>query len=136
MADVFRRCPRCHQLFQGRDCPRCKLKSAKQAQHKNTSRKLYSTWKWRKCRKNVLIKYQNVDIWLLGVGIYKVVSNPIVHHIIERDENPDLMYRLDNLITCSAASHKEIHDAYNKNKAEAIARIRDGQRRWEELNGD
>ena len=39
----------------------------------------------------------------------------IVHHIEPIGENPARKLDMDNLIFVSARTHKEIHDAYNKN---------------------
>lgn len=132
---VYRRCPRCHQLFTGPKCKRCSVKTSQKLIDKHPLKKVYSSWKWSKCRKNIVLHYQNVDIWLLGIGIYQVITGKtVVHHIIERDENPDLLYAFDNLVTVSEASHHEIHEEYKKDKKAAIARIREGIRRFEEIN--
>lgn len=81
------------------------------------------------------------DIWLLGIGIWHLIEdeNMTVHHIVEREENPDLIFRLDNLITVSRDSHAEIHSLYNKGgkyKEEAIERIKEGIKRFEDAVND
>lgn len=64
----------------------------------------------------------------MGVGIVRACKPAYIHHIIERDENPDLFLDVDNLIPVSHASHEEIHKWYDGGKREeAIARIEKGK---------
>ena len=63
-------------------------------------------------------------------------KNAGVHHIYERDERPDLIYDIDNLITVSRDSHAEIHEWYAKDKRAAIARIKKGIQIFREMYGD
>ena len=44
---------------------------------------------------------------------------PVVHHIVEREEDPSLVYDLDNLITVTKESHEEIHRLYLFDKEKA-----------------
>ncbi len=138
---IFKRCSSCHQLYEGKRCPTCSAKyaaaHAAKRQRENPARKLYGSGLWRKCRKNVIIRDLGLDIWLLAVGqVYKCPA-PVVHHIRERDEAPDLIFDIDNLITVSKESHEEIHRAYQTDKRAALDRIRRGQeelkkRFWDE----
>lgn len=126
MGAIKKRCPTCHQLYEGKRCPTCTRKYQNKRMQKNEARKMYGSRKWEKCRKNVLIKYMGYDIWMLGIGVYSRPARPVVHHIIERDEAPELAYRLDNLITVSIESHAEIHAMYKKDKEAALERIQAG----------
>ena len=45
----------------------------------------------------------------------RIVPGAIVHHIEPIGENPARKLDMDNLIFVSARTHKEIHDAYQKN---------------------
>ena len=65
----------------------------------------------------------------------RLVPGAIVHHIEPIGENPVRKLDMENLIFVSAATHKKIHDAYDKNsrakremqeKLAAIRRKRDG----------
>ena len=65
----------------------------------------------------------------------RLIPGAIVHHIEPIGENPARKLDMENLIFVSAATHKKIHDAYDKNsrakremqeKLAAIRRKRDG----------
>lgn len=133
---ILRRCVRCGRLFQGQKCPICSRKSALKRRQNVESSKLYSQWRWRQCRKNVILHYMGYDIWLMGIGKMVRLTHPVVHHILEREERPDLVYRLDNLITVSTDSHVEIHEMYRKNRPAALHRIAAGIKKFEELFAD
>ncbi len=98
-------------------------------------RKLYTSNLWRKCRKNILIKYYGLDIWLLAVGQLHKCDRPLIHHIREREEAPELVYDIDNLIPVTDESHKEIHYLYQTDKAAALARIEKGKEEFKKLFG-
>ena len=136
---IFRRCNTCHQLYEGKKCPECSKKyardHAKKRQAEDEGRKLYGSGLWRKCRRNVIIRDMGYDIWLLGAGIVYKCNYPVVHHIVEREEDPSLIYDMDNLITVTKESHEEIHRLYLFDKEEALARIRKGQQEFKRLFG-
>ena len=133
---IFRRCPNCQQLYQGKLCKGCANKKSKERPKNNEALKLYGSATWKKCRRNVLIRYHEMDIWMLGIGIVERCPETHVHHIYERDERPDLIYDIDNLITVSRDSHAEIHEWYAKDKRAAIARIKKGILKFKEMYGD
>ena len=133
---TFRRCPSCHKLFQGARCPTCSRRQQNKRMQENEARRLYGSYKWRQCRKNAIAHYYGYDIWLLGIGKLVQCRKPVVHHIIERDEAPGLIYRLDNLITCTTDSHAEIHEWYRRDKKAALERIKEGITRFKELFDD
>lgn len=137
---ISKRCPNCHKLFQGKACPVCSKKyakaNAKKRQDENEARKLYASALWKKVRKIIRIKYQDYDIWLLGAGQVYSCEKPYIHHIIERDENPNLIYNEDNLITVCKESHEEIHQWYKTDKKAAIERIQKGIVKFKELFAD
>lgn len=133
---ILRRCRNCGALYEGQRCPHCTRKFARKRQQDNESTKLYGSWRWRQCRKNAILHYMGYDIWLMGIGKVVRLDRPVVHHILEREERPDLVYRLDNLITCSMDSHAEIHEMYRKDKPTALRRIAAGIKKFEELFND
>ena len=133
---ISRRCPSCQQLYQGKLCKKCANKKSKERQKNNEALKLYGSSTWKKCRRNVLIKKKKKTIWMLGIGIVEKCAETHVHHIYERDERPDLIYDIDNLITVSRDSHAEIHEQYAKDKKAAIARIYKGIKKFREMFGD
>ena len=133
---TYKRCQNCHELFTEPRCPRCSRKYALERQRRNGKLKLYSSQRWINCRKNVIQHYLGYDIWMLGIGKIVRCRKPVVHHIVEREEAPDLLYRLDNLITCTADSHAEIHKMYDRDKSAALKRIRTGILKFEELYGN
>ena len=97
----------------------------------------YHLYLWQKCRKNVMLRYMNFDIWLLGVGKRYVISNDVVfiHHIVERDDMPEYFWNIDNLITVCRESHDEIHALYDgtrEEKLQALDRIAAGIRYFNE----
>lgn len=137
---IKRRCNNCHELYEGRKCPECSKKFAVRSTQKrvaeDSGRLLYSSRLWEKCRKSVRLRYSDYDIWLLAVGIKRVCAKPYIHHIIPRDEDPDLTFNLDNLITVSKESHEQIHRWYKTDRAAAMARIQKGIKEYRELYGD
>lgn len=142
---IFKRCPSCQNIYDRaqnpKGCPLCREKwakhydniNAKRRQERNPLLKVYGTRRWRKCRDTVRLRYQDMDIWALGIGRVVRCEKPYIHHIEERDDRPDLLFDLDNLITVSYESHEEIHEMYLKDKAGAIARIRAGIERFMEM---
>jgi len=136
---TYRRCNSCHELYQGKSCPECTRKRARANQRnaidRNANLRIYHSRLWRRCRENVLMKYTGIDIWLLGIGIQRKCDRPQVHHIIERDEAPELAYDIDNLITVTKESHEEIHAAYLVDKQGALERIRAGKENYQRLFG-
>ena len=136
---IFKRCNSCHKLYEGKKCPECSRKyardHAKKRQSEDEGRKLYGSGLWRKCRRNVIVRDLGYDIWLLGIGQVYKCQRPFVHHIKERDEAPDLVYDVDNLITVTKESHEEIHRLYLIDKEEALARIRKGRQEFKRLFG-
>lgn len=137
---ISRRCPNCHRLFQGRECESCARKyalaNAKKRQSEDDGRKLYASAIWKKCRKRIRIKYQDYDIWLLGIGQIYSCEKPYIHHIVEREENPDLLFDEDNLIVVSKESHEEIHRWYKTDKQAALERIQKGIANFKEMFED
>lgn len=130
---ISRRCPSCQGLFTGPRCPKCATRYSTKRQKDNSALKLYGSYKWAQCRRDVRLRYYDYDIWLLGIGELRRCDKTYIHHIIERDEAPDLQFAIDNLITVSYESHNEIHEAYKSDKAAALTRIREGIRRFKEM---
>lgn len=108
---IFKRCNTCHQLYDGYRCPTCTRKFAKNIKLRTLQKSICVPFV-AEMSQNVRIKYMDYDIWLLGIGVLQRLDNPIIHHIKERDERPDLLFTLDNLITVSEKSHGEIHALY------------------------
>lgn len=137
---IYRRCPNCHKLYEGRECIECKKKFARANSRKrleeNEARKIYNTYTWEKVRRHMRLKYMDYDIWLLAKGQVYKCEKPYIHHIVERDENPMLVFDEDNLITVSKESHEEIHREYEIDKPRALARIEKGKREFRRLFGD
>ena len=136
---IFKRCNTCHELYQGKYCPTCRPKQQKAAQRKvlenNKNTRAYHSRVWQKCRRSAIVRDMGYDIWLLGIGQVYKCQRPFVHHIKERDEAPDLVFDVDNLITVTKESHEEIHRLYLIDKEEALARIRKGQQEFKRLFG-
>lgn len=137
---IYRRCNNCHKLFAGKECVECKKKFAnantKKRQSENEARKLYGSYTWEKVRKHMRLKYMDYDIWLLATGQVYKCTKPYIHHIVERDENPALIFDEDNLITVSKESHEEIHREYLRDKPKALERIQKGIDEFKRLFGD
>lgn len=123
---IFRRCPTCHELFQGKKCIKCCNASDKRSHLANDSYQFYNSTRWRKCRDRIIAKYFGFDIWALGEGNLVKPDKIVVHHIIERDKAPGLALRMDNLIPVSPSSHEEIHSCYVHDKQYALTRIAKG----------
>ena len=72
---------------------------------------LYTSQKWQRTRKKVIMRDDCCD---LGIEGRLIISRPTVHHInpisLEDIENDrDCLYDLDNLITSHVLTHKAIH---------------------------
>lgn len=136
---IFKRCNSCHELYQGKYCPSCRPKQQKASQRSkldnNKNTRVYHSRLWEKCRRNVIVRDMGYDIWLLGIGQVYKCQRPHVHHIKERDEAPDLLLDIDNLITVTKESHEEIHRLYLIDKPAALERIRKGQQEFRRLFG-
>lgn len=137
---IFKRCNTCHKLYTGKACPDCFAKRARFNQRNaitsNPKLRIYHNRLWRRCRQNVIARDFGFDIWLLGIGQLHKCGQPVVHHIRERDEAPDLIYDIDNLITVTKESHEEIHRLYLVAKDEALERIREGKAELKRRFGD
>mgnify|MGYP003319860829 CR=1 FL=1 len=134
---IFRRCPKCKELFSGKQCTKCAAKRDKKWRSKIEAMQIYSKRRWKDCRRDVRLKWMDYDIWALGGGrLVKVDERVVVHHIYERDDRPDLVYDIDNLITVSYDSHAEIHKQYETDRPAALARIRAGIEKFKEMFGD
>jgi hypothetical protein len=137
---IYKRCCRCHELYEGKRCPKCSRQLAvaksKRAKVKNETKKVYDTYLWQQCRKNIRIKYLDYDIWLMAEGQLHRCQHPVIHHIAERDDRPDLLFNLDNLITVSRESHEEIHRWYKEDKEKALTRIQRGINEFRRLFND
>lgn len=137
---ILKRCNNCHKLYEGKKCIECSKKYAVKNTQKrikeDEGRKLYSESRWKKLRLYIISKYLGYDIWLLAKGQLVVAKNPLVHHIIERDVAPELIYAENNLICVSKESHEEIHYYYNKDKQYALNRIKDGIAKFQKLFGE
>lgn len=138
---IYKRCSHCHRLYTGKECPECKPEREKAYQRRrlkeNDRLKLYHSRVWRRCRDTVIMRYFGYDVWLLGIGIWHVCDPAYIHHILERDERPDLLLDIDNLIPVTHASHEEIHGLYSTgHKEQAIQRINDGKEAFLKRFGD
>lgn len=132
---IYRRCVRCNELFEGCKCPNCS-KKRKRIQAINETKRVYNSYTWQQCRANVRLKYMDYDIWLLGAGQAYVCKKPIIHHILEREERPDLLFDIDNLIPVCKESHEEIHQWYKTDREAALNRIEKGKAEFRRLFAD
>lgn len=137
---IYKRCNNCHQLYVGKCCESCRAKfgraNSKKRQDENEARKLYGSYTWSKVRKHMRLKYMDYDIWLLGAGQVYKCKKPYIHHIIERDEDPSLVFDEDNLIVVCKESHEDIHREYLRDKPKALERIRKGIETFKEMFGN
>ena len=72
---------------------------------------LYNSRKWKRTRENIIIRDNAYD---LGVEGYEMGDYITVHHINpltleDIEEDSDLIYDPENLISCSPRTHKAIH---------------------------
>lgn len=138
---IYRRCPQCHQLFTGKRCEECWKKYSarfnKKARKNDEHMKFYESSAWKKCRRDVRLKYMDYDIWMLAIGELVKCDKPFIHHVIPKKEAPDLIFDIDNLVTVSKESHEQIHYAYEHGSMEAaIARINEGKEKFRRMFTD
>lgn len=133
----MKRCSNCKGLYTGPKCLECARKRDRAYRRKrladDNSREVYNKAIWKKCRQNIRVKYNDLDIWLLAEGVILKCDPVYVHHIEELEDNLELMFAEDNLITVSHASHEEIHKYYNTDKAYALDRIARGKAAYNAL---
>lgn len=116
---IYRRCPRCgKRVEEGKQCA-CKKISRNQSNRTDGIRKEYHTYAWLQARERCFNAYDHIDIYAL----YKdgrVIPADRIHHIVEALDDPELFYEPSNHFPTSEASHKEIHDRYKAEDAEAV----------------
>lgn len=136
----WRRCPNCHKLYQGDKCPECRkkfgLRNTKKRYAEDEGRRLYGTYGWRRFRDSIRLHFMDYDIWLMGAGIVRRCDKVVIHHIVERDRDPDRIFDPDNVITVSPESHAEIHAWYKVARKAALDRIAEGVARFNKTIGD
>ena len=113
---LTRICLSCGRLVrQGETCP-CQAKRHKEydrGRRDKDKARFYHSREWQAVAAAVRARAGYADEVARANG--RLVPGTIVHHIYPVDERPDLRLSLGNLIFVSARTHKEIHDAYNKN---------------------
>lgn len=72
---------------------------------------LYSSYKWKKLRDQIIIRDHGCDLGVLG---YDINSKPLIHHInpitiMNIVNNDDMVWDPENLITTTYTTHRYIH---------------------------
>ncbi len=113
---LTRICAACGRIVpQGERCP-CQTTRHKEydrGRRDKDKARFYHSREWQAVAAAVRARAGYADEVARANG--RLVPGAIVHHIYPVDERPDLRLSLGNLIFVSARTHKEIHDAYNKN---------------------
>lgn len=118
---IKRICNRCGRIYEAGT--NCGCKKRKSYAHTDW----YNTPAWKATRDAVRIRDYDMDRLLLlkdriewpkelqalkDITVAVKDDRKIVHHIEPREENPDRIYDLDNLITVKASTHELIHLLY------------------------
>ncbi|MGP1408035.1 hypothetical protein [Selenomonas sp.] len=113
---LTRICPSCGRLVQqGEACP-CQAKRHKAYDRERRDKdraRFYHSREWRAVAAAVRARAGYADELAKAGG--RLVPGAVVHHIHPVGDRPDLRLSMANLIYVSTRTHKEIHDAYNKN---------------------
>lgn len=72
---------------------------------------LYKSYRWRKTRNEIIIRDNGCD---LGMDEYELKNYIVVHHINpitleDIEEETDIVFDHENLISCSSRTHQAIH---------------------------
>jgi hypothetical protein len=103
-------------VVQGRCCPcQAQRHRAYDCERRNKKKAAFYNGKaWQRTSEAARIRANYADeVVFTETG--RLIPGAIVHHIEPIGENPARKLDMDNLIFVSAKTHKEIHDAYNKN---------------------
>ena len=132
---IYKRCSRCGaRVPSGTTCS-CKKKNIREYSKATGVKKEYHTQRWKNLRQYVMIKYNNLDIYML-YKYGRVVSADTVHHIELSQDRPDLFYSDQNLIPLSRSAHTEVHERYRKEgKAAVQAELRGFLMRYQTAGG-
>lgn len=101
---------------QGKPCP---CRASRHRDYDRTRRdkdkaSFYHGKAWQRTAEAARLRAQYADeVVFAETG--RLIPGAIVHHIEPIGENPARKLDMDNLIFVSARTHKEIHDAYQKN---------------------
>lgn len=113
---LTRICPSCGRLAsQGERCA-CQASRHKAydiARRDQDKARFYHSREWRAVAAAVRARAGYADELAKAGG--RLVPGAVVHHIHPVGDRPDLRLSMANLIYVSTRTHKEIHDAYNKN---------------------
>ncbi len=94
----------------------------------------YHSKQWVAVRNRIRSYYMGCDVlkWY-RTKIVSPVTHGIVHHIIPREENPDLWYEASNLVLLSKTTHDQVHAEYNRSdyaRAKMQKELHDAQEAW------
>ena len=75
------------------------------------NQELYRSGKWKRTRSRIIIRDEACD---LGIDGYELSDNIVIHHINpitleDIEEERDIVFNPENLISCSQRTHKAIH---------------------------
>lgn len=107
-------CSRCGKLFSGHSCPDCdKKRNQRYNKHERDQERnaVYGAG-WDSARKYVLSR--DMGLCRMCYAENKLISANLIHHIVPVEDDSNLWYDHDNLITVCYRHHKKIHDEYNK----------------------
>ena len=102
-------------VVQGRSCPcQAQRRSTYDRERRDKNKAAFYHGKaWQRTAKAARIRARYADeVVFAETG--RLVPGAIVHHIEPIGENPVRKLDMGNLIFVSAATHKKIHDAYDK----------------------
>jgi hypothetical protein len=73
----------------------------------------YASKSWKVLTNTCKSKYCAIDIFEYYIN-KKIIAGNLSHHIIERKENSERMFDIDNLIYLSDSNHNLMHRLYNQ----------------------
>ena len=103
-------------VVQGRSCPcQAQRHSTYDRERRDKNKAAFYHGKaWQRTAEAARIRARYADE-VIYAETGRIVPGAVVHHIEPIGENPARKLDMDNLIFVSARTHKEIHDAYQKN---------------------
>lgn len=107
-------CNKCHRLYSGSGCPVCAKERNKRYNkyERDQSRQIVYGPEWESAKKYVLSR-DGMCRMCYCIDKRLNFDNLLVHHIVPVEDDQELWYDNNNLITVCAMHHQRIHGRYH-----------------------
>lgn len=120
----IRPCPNCGRLFPVSYTCGCtktrRMKKRKAAVRNKIPDNFYGSSEWRKLRKQILDRFDEMDVYQFATDDSDIFDADVVHHIVPLQDDASLAFSEENLIPLSHKTHRMVHNEYKKSEAAKI----------------